>query len=384
MSTNTLKQALEIVYGDIKNINKRVVNLETASAGVLYTETTKSAVAYQDNVSANACPYALLNKIGSMSHKRENLANNPTITNNVSSDFNPIIALENLNLKANTTYTISFKNINTLNSGTRYYITTDPNISYIYIGANSSKTDYSLTFTTTATTTKLYVRLQYTSGGDTGTTTNVTLNEGSTALPYQPYFEGIRDSAVTSVISKDSNDTVLQTINIPDEVQALEGYGWGINSSVYNYIDLVNKKFIQNVNRVKLKDLSWGLSASNNFYCFINTMNTSLAINQICLCSNYTYDTTNSAIDKTYWNASGTIFIRDLSYENITTFTNHFTDDDYLYYELATPIETDISQYIDDNSIQIEPNGTITFDSTYQQAIPYEYLYLEKVGANNE
>jgi hypothetical protein len=28
MSTNTLKQALEIVYGDIKNINKRVKNLE--------------------------------------------------------------------------------------------------------------------------------------------------------------------------------------------------------------------------------------------------------------------------------------------------------------------------------------------------------------------
>ena len=83
---------------------------------------------------------------------------------------------------------------------------------------------------------------------------------------------------------------------------------------------------------------------------------------------------------------NGTVIIRMSQFNGDTTaFKNWLSSNNItLYYWLATPIETDISQYIDDDSIQIVANGIITFNNTYQQAVPYEYLYLEKVGANNE
>lgn len=281
MSTNTLKQALEIVYGDIKNISKRVKNLESASIGVLYTETTKSAVAYQDNVSANACPYALLNKVGGMSYK-------------------------------------------VLDNDTNEYV--------------------------------------------------------------------IRDTAVLSVISKDSNDTVLQTINIPQEIQQLEGYGWGINDTCYNYIDFVNKKFNKYVGSYVIKSTDVFGIEGNRLLTIDVDISDNKQYGKILidddLTPRYSYNdvfNNDNSIAITIRNNKAILLIYDSSITTAESGKTAFVGK-IIRYELATPIETDISSLLpaDFNSIQIEPNGTITFDNQYQQAIPYEYLYLEKVGANNE
>lgn len=249
---------------------KEFVNKNITSEG-----TTKSAVAYQDNVSANACPYALLNKVGGMSYK-------------------------------------------VLDNDTNEYV--------------------------------------------------------------------IQNTAITSVISKDSNDTALQIISIPNEIQALEGYGWGIDDTCYNYIDFENKKFIQKVGRVDLGTLSWNYTSADDlsrFYIGLTDAKAPINNNQLgnVLLANYENTDWNTFTNATYGKdmtitlrSDSVFFARNLAYTSASDFKTAMSGV-YLYYELETPIETDISQYIDDNSIQIEANGTITFTNTYNQAIPYEYLY---------
>lgn len=402
MSTNTLKQALEIVYGDIKNINKRVVNLESASAGVLYNETTKSAVAYQDNVSVNACPYALLNKVGGMSYKSENKAKfknsasttingvvrevsdnvitlNGTSTSGIYTNFelDSSLPIGNYGFMIKITGTIT-----TPNNKVRFFLFGSDNTSSPALGGYITTTTNGA-ITTTATTKYLRLNIEEIGVVFNNVKIELMLVSGSTApTEYQPYFEGIRDTAITSVNSKDSNNTALQTITIPNEIQALDGYGWGINDTCYNYIDFVNKKFIQKVGRIDLGTLSWGEFGTAFVYndSLANVIKKPATDNDVAniLTRNYTTTSRNSAnnTNDICVNSNGRILIRN----------RETPPTGYLYYELATPIETDISSYLPDdfNSIQIEANGTITFDNTYQQAIPYEYLYLEKVGANNE
>lgn len=67
------------------------------------------------------------------------------------------------------------------------------------------------------------------------------------AADYYPYNTGVLISAgVKSITIKDSNDNVLQKVDIPNDVQSLEGYGYSCPTA-YNYIDLVNRKYVQNV-----------------------------------------------------------------------------------------------------------------------------------------
>ena len=63
---------------------------------------------------------------------------------------------------------------------------------------------------------------------------------------YYGYNAGTLLSAkATSVVSKSGGITV-ETYNIPSAVQSLTGYGWSCPLA-QNYIDFVNKKFVQNV-----------------------------------------------------------------------------------------------------------------------------------------
>ena len=224
------------------------------------------------------------------------------------------------------------------------------------------------------------------------------LNEGSTALPYEPYFDGIRDSAISSIVSKDSNNTTLDTLTIDNNIQALEGYGWGINDTCYNYIDFENKKFIQKAARVDLGSLNWVYDEGQSRFYFIDNTNIlgakfpvqSQTINNIKIAKDYTrvsYQSIYTApyTDKVIAGANITnvnyLSIRDNTYTTAEAFKTAMNGI-YLYYELATPVETDISQYLDNNEITIEANGTLTFTNTYNQAVPSDIDYLiEEVKA---
>jgi len=137
-------------------------------------------------------------------------------------------------------------------------------------------------------------------------------NEPSTVDEFKAQFPAdwyahddgsLLSADVTSVVSKDADNTTIDTYNIPADIQAITGYGWSCPSH-YNYVDFEAKKFIQEVG------------------------------------------------SRAY--ASGD--------ESDTTV---ITDGTNTYYPLNPAVETDISSYLTDDTIQVESGGTLTFENSH-------------------
>lgn len=195
----------------------------------------------------------------------------------------------------------------------------------------------------------------------------VMLNKGSTALPYTPYVE--------------------HTLPIPTAVQALDGYGEGVNESVYNYIDWEKKQFVKRVGKVDLGTLTptlYVVDAGNLFRFSVNQIkmsNDSRVVSNI-LCVGYETTSMHERKDKTLSMpiASPSVDIIDNAYTDAAAFKSAMSGV-MLYYELATPEVkvTDISDLItSDNLIGVEGNGTITFENEYGYAVPSEVTYQLK------
>lgn len=207
----------------------------------------------------------------------------------------------------------------------------------------------SLTITTTDVPDTIYL---YSNNSSGGTASNIMLNKGSTALPYVPYIASI-------------------TKTIPQEIQALEGYGWGINDTCYNYINLVNKKFVKKTYRVNLDSLTW-IWHSNSSKFYSASLVNDIKATTLPLSNNYDCSLTSSDSNNTLELASnGYLWVK-------TDGTQSTRPSGYLYYELATPIETDISSYLpaDFNKITTNDNYTnIEFISAYGYDIPNKVSY---------
>ena len=119
----------------------------------------------------------------------------------------------------------------------------------------------------------------------------------------------------------------------------LDDYGFYINDSVKNYIDYENKKYIQKVVRVDLETLTWVWHPnSSKFYSgsLVNDIKTTT----IPLSNNYDCTLTSTSSNNTLELASnGYLWVK-------TDGTKSTQPSGYLYYELATPIEIDLSDYI--------------------------------------
>ena len=175
---------------------------------------------------------------------------------------------------------------------------------------------------------------------------------------------------------------------IPSQIQALTGYGWGISESVCNYIDYDRKVFVQMVGRYDAGAFTYSRTEWGANYVFQTILSMSNSNN--LLCSIYDTATPNyiyaNAVDKSITNnsnAENNLKIVDNSYSDATAFKNAMSGV-YIYYELETPIETDVSQYLTDENYDVlpnlEPNGSITLDNPYQQEAMYDITTLEKVS----
>ncbi len=81
-------------------------------------------------------------------------------------------------------------------------------------------------------------------GNEPSTTTEV---EQILSADYYDYNAGeLLSAGVSKVVSKDSNNDVIDSYSVPAGVQALDGYGMSCPSA-YNYIDVENQKFVQAV-----------------------------------------------------------------------------------------------------------------------------------------
>lgn len=191
------------------------------------------------------------------------------------------------------------------------------------------------------------------------------LEYGSVATSYSPYVES--------------------SFPIPAEVQALDGYGWSAGTA-YNYIDFERKVFVKNVEGVDLGTLSWVYSSSyGNFNA--NPGYTDSTKNMInnpsgIACSRYVfkgvYNTlTDMSCGYIYYK---NMAVKDESFNGDATAFKTAMSGVYAYYPLANPIETDISQYLTDNLIEVGAGGTLTFENSngddYHIPVPSDVTYM--------
>lgn len=234
-----------------------------------------------------------------------------------------------------------------------------------------ANTEYQETVTFTATTD--FVSLC----GLTTMVYDVQLENGDTATNYSPFYQ--------------------TAYPIPEAIRNLPGYGWSAGTAK-NYVDYENKKYVQCVDSVDLGALNWvaGSTGKVNFQTsqVIGqklTKSYSIAPNFMCL--KYSTKTQDELWGKpnvigitAAANVDGFVYVNDTSYTDVTAFKQAMQGV-ILYYELANPIITDISNLIDDDflrNIEVEAGGSVTFKNSngdsYRIPVPSEEEYIVKLS----
>lgn len=237
-----------------------------------------------------------------------------------------------------------------------------------------ANTEYQETVTFTATTD--FVSLC----GLTTMVYDVQLENGDTATNYSPFYQTEH--------------------TIPEAIRNLPGYGWSAGTAK-NWVDYENKKYVQCVSSIDLGTLNWKLNTTSgvgqHFYTVVDRTKfkylgaSGTTVHNI-LCSKYqtVARSANVFVDKTITlDGTGTaisqIQIKDTAYTDATTFKQAMQGV-ILYYELATPIVTDISTLIDDDflrNVEVEAGGSVTFKSgndDYRIPVPNEEEYVVKLS----
>lgn len=188
---------------------------------------------------------------------------------------------------------------------------------------------------------------------------------------------------------------------IPEAIRNLPGYGWSAGTA-RNYIDYENKKYYQCVDSMDLGTLNWNFNATsgvgNHFYGridpakfkYLGAFGTTV---YNVLCSKYrtVSRSSNVFVDKTITidgvnTIVSQIQVKDTAYTDATAFKQAMSGV-ILYYELATPIVTDISTVLPDDflrNIEVEAGGSITFKNSngddYRIPVPSEEEYVVKLS----
>lgn len=363
----------------ISRTNKLISNIAHGITAIPVE--TDDSVAYAKVVPSNALPYAEVIKVGGMTRKSTNLLNiaDFTLWTNkvVNSDGSLSVTTGSSPLTMVKEKTGEFP------SGTYTFSNLAGGLAYVQMGqgdyTHPVAVGQAITFTYDGVS---YLRFIYV---DQATNTTVTykvmFNEGSTALPHEPYFEGLRDGKVTEV------KCGYSSLPIPAEIQALDGYGEGVNADCYNYIDFEKRQFVKRVGKVDLGSLRWYYATTGQGRFQSTGINTIIAspITQsevaTVLCK--VYDTV--AASKVYngvvgiaINTDGGIWVYDPTSSDATAFQTAMSGV-MLYYELATPEIIDLSNILtDDNMVGVEGGGTITFENEHQYAVPSSITYMLK------
>lgn len=187
---------------------------------------------------------------------------------------------------------------------------------------------------------------------------------------------------------------------IPEAIRALPGYGWSAGTA-RNYADYENKRYVQCVGNMDLGTLDWEFnttsSVGNHFYAYVKHLNFKYlgvfgtTVYNV-LCSKYVTvaRSSNVFVDKTLTLDGGSttvsqIQVKDTTYTDAAAFKQAMQGV-ILYYELANPIVTDISNLIDDDflrNIEVEAGGSITFkngNDSYLIPVPNEEEYIVKLS----
>ena len=189
---------------------------------------------------------------------------------------------------------------------------------------------------------------------------------------------------------------------IPEAIRNLPGYGWSAGTA-RNYVDYENKKYVQCVDSVDLGSLTWRYSkmpfgwGDNQWFSApiqsIKVIPTNTQLANV-LCKKYTTRCAYVAdgndffrVDKSIGQHQGVarVTVLDTACTDAAAFKQAMQGV-ILYYELETPIVTDISTLIDDDflrNIEVESGGSVTFknsNDSYRIPVPSEEEYIVKLS----
>lgn len=205
---------------------------------------------------------------------------------------------------------------------------------------------------------------------------DIQVEKSSTATAYAPYHSNV--------------------YQIPEAIKALPGYGWSAGTAK-NYVDYENKKYVQCVDSVDLGALNWVMGGgvktvfvASQVYGQKLSNDSSSASNM--LCSKYLVKSQNEVWSDaapvgiaTNATIDGYVYVNDTAYTDATAFKQAMQGV-MLYYELETPIVTDISDLIDDDflrNVEVEAGGSVIFKNSndnYHIPVPSEEEYIVKLS----
>ena len=198
---------------------------------------------------------------------------------------------------------------------------------------------------------------------------------------YYEYNAGTLMSAgVTDIVTMNGADTV-DAYTVPAEVQALAGYGMTCPNRT-NYIDFEAKKFYQYVGSVDLSTLTWGYGPSVGWSATLNAKNPAdddTIFNGISA----TLTPVTRNVQATAFSGGTDAGMVSVSGGKVYVGTGDINTvpSGVLHYELATPVETDISAYLTDTPApHVESGWDIIFKNQhgddYRIPVPVQADYI--------
>lgn len=360
-------------------------SIDEAINGEQYT--VDDAVGYAKDVPENVLPYAEISEIGGMTYKDGNTLRSAPVTEVESVGANLIPypyavtsqTKNGLSLMVNSNGTIVLNGTTTAGAsfiigtakvvvGEKYIFkilsgngSLDSIYGYVKKGKTGAESDYvydlgnGCEFTGEHETVSISLVVPYAGKTFDNHVLYPRINRGTTALPYTPYFR--------------------ENLPIPEAVRALDGYGWGINETVRNYVDWKNRKFVKMVERADLGTLDYGQYGSG-----IAAAELPYPIKSPAILAD---DTPNGIMrfgTDDDLNAVSVYFDPAvISFGDLKTVLSGKR----FFYELATPVITDISSLLPaDNILRVQPGGTVTPINEHGYAVPSTITYQRNVLNN--
>ncbi len=263
----------------VKNHEKRITNLEKKVSPSFFE--TDDSIAYRKSVPTDACPYAQVNSVGGMSYKTNNLIPFPYASSSKTENGITWTINEDGSVTANGTATglSTFSLIKTsyLDANTDYGTATlsgcpsggsDETYHIYSLSTGHRDVGSGVSFPLIGIYLKAEIRIM------SGYTANNLVfkpmwNLGSTALPYEPFFEGLRHSKVTELVSEGSNYFDISKISSRDD-----NLGKLVVDGDNIHVTRVNSLTVPPNGNPKLKDICPNLQVGETYTIYAETTST--------------------------------------------------------------------------------------------------------------
>lgn len=333
---------------------------------------TDEAIAYKKMVPSNAEEYALLSRLGGMTYKSKNLVDIPNMGD---------VTIIPTTLSVNFTRNIYISaNIDVAPSSNAWIINlTYKNGSQQYFYPSHLTNVGGNKYTVTAD--NPIVSLTYRKHTLTdGNYSNFMISYGDAKVPYEPYYEGLRDTKVTAVEVNGADGTKKASRQLPSTITSLDGWGKGVDGYSNTY-DFESGTYTKNCITLEFNGTeNWRVNTSRSCtYVYQLPMRSIKG-----LCSVYEIVAANELGVKqgAFLQNSNQVNITDFDCNTLEDFKAklaNFENPLVITYALVEPITEEVPVAFD-NFIKVEGGGAIEMVNEHQFAVPSTLKYTVKIG----